>query len=60
VVFDGAKSDDDPGVQAAITSALAQAVSSGVAHPLDVHRGVFLQRCMAKALADLPDPEPAG
>ncbi len=60
VVFDGAKSDDDPGVQEAITSAFAQAVSSGVAHPLDVHRGVFLQRCMTTALADLPDPEPAG
>jgi predicted dehydrogenase len=59
VVFDGAKSDDDPGVQESITSALAQAVTSGVAHPLDVHRGVFLQRCMAKALSDLPAPPPA-
>jgi predicted dehydrogenase len=59
VVFDGAKSDDDPGVQESITSALAQAVTSGVAHPLDVHRGVFLQQCMAKALADLPTTPPA-
>ena len=60
VVFDGAKSDDDTGVQESITSALAQAVTSGVAHPLDVHRGVFLQRCITRALADLPDPRPAG
>ena len=54
VVFDSAKSDDDTGVQESITSALAEAVRSGVAHPLDVHRGVFLQRCMTRALADLP------
>jgi predicted dehydrogenase len=60
VVFDGAKSDDDTGVQESITSALVQAVSSGAPHPLDVHRGVFLQRCMTKALADLDDPRPAG
>ena len=31
VIFDGARSDDDPGVQESITSALAEAVSSGVA-----------------------------
>ena len=60
VIFDGAKSDDDPGVQESITTALAQAVSSGIAHPLDVHRGVFLQRCMTKALADLPATPPSG
>jgi predicted dehydrogenase len=59
VVFDGGRSDDDPGVQEAISSALAEAVSTGVAHPLDVHRGVFLQRCLAKALADLTVPAPA-
>ncbi len=59
VTFDGARSDDDPGVQESITSALAQAVSTGVPHPLDVHRGVFLQRCMAKALAELPAPPTA-
>ena len=39
VTFDGARSDDDAGVQESITTALAQAVSSGIAHPLDVHRG---------------------
>ena len=55
VVFDGGRSDDDD-VQEAITTAFADAVDSGVAHPLDVHRGVFLQRCMAAALADLAAP----
>ncbi len=60
VTFDGARSDDDAGVQESITTALAQAVGSGIAHPLDVHRGVFLQRWMTKALADLPAPPPAG
>ncbi len=54
VLFDGGRSDDDTGVQEAITSALAEAVASGAPHPLDVHRGVFLQRCMAEALAGLP------
>ena len=57
VVFDGGRSDDDDGVQEAITTAFADAVDSGVAHPLDVHRGVFLQRCMATALADLAAPD---
>ena len=56
VVFDGAKSDDDTGVHESITTALAEAVGSGVAHQLDVHRGLFLQRCLAKALADLRTP----
>ena len=60
MTFDGARSDDDAGVQESITTALAQAVGSGIAHPLDVHRGVFLQRWMTKALADLPAPPPAG
>src|SRR3954447_22597609 len=55
-VFDGARSDDDPDVQAAITSAFADAVNSGIAHPLDVHRGVFLQRLITTALADLTAP----
>ena len=53
VTFDGSKSDDDTGVQEAITSALAEAVASGSAHELDVHRGVFLQRWMTRALSDL-------
>jgi predicted dehydrogenase len=58
VVFDGARSDDDPDVQEAITSAFAEAAESGVAHPLDVHRGVFLQRLITSALADLAaDPQ---
>ena len=56
VVFDGAVSDDDTGVQEAITTAWTEAVTSGVAHPLDVHRGVFLQRCLTQALADLAAP----
>jgi predicted dehydrogenase len=59
VVFDGERSDDDAGVQEAISTALADAVSTGVAHPIDVHRGVFLQRCLAKALADLAVPAPS-
>lgn len=49
VLFDGARSDDDPDVQEAITTAFAEAVESGTAHPLDVHRGVFLQRLIAEA-----------
>ena len=60
VIFDGARSDDDPDVQESITSALAEAVSSGVGHALDVHRGVFLQRWMTEALADLPATPPSG
>ena len=58
VTFDGQKSDDDPDVQEAITTALAEAVATGTAHPLDVHRGVFLQRCMSEALAGLPARDP--
>jgi hypothetical protein len=58
VTFDGQKSDDDPDVQEAITTALAEAVASGTAHPLDVHRGVFLQRCMSEALAGLAARDP--
>ncbi len=58
VTFDGAKSDDDEEVQAAITTAFAEAVDSGTAHPLDVHRGVFLQHWMAQALAGLSARDP--
>ncbi len=58
VTFDGQRSDDDPDVQEAITTALAETVGSGTAHPLDVHRGVFLQRLMAEALAGLPARDP--
>jgi predicted dehydrogenase len=53
VAFDGQRSDDDGAVQEAITTALAEAVASGTSHPLDVHRGVFLQRLMSEALAGL-------
>ncbi len=49
VLFDGALSDDDEGVQESITTAFAEAVTSGVAHPLDAHRGVFLQRLIEEA-----------
>ena len=58
VVFDGAASDEDTGVQEAITTAFAEAADSGAPHPLDVHRGVFLQRCMSEALAGLPARDP--
>ena len=53
VAFDGQRSDDDGDVQEAITTALAEAVASGTSHPLDVHRGVLLQRLMSEALAGL-------
>ncbi len=56
VVFDGVRSDDDAGVQEAITSAFAETIETGTAHPLDVHRGVFLQRLITTALADLAGP----
>ena len=59
VIFDGDRSDDDADVQEAITTAFAEAVDSGVAHPLDVHRGVFLQRCMSEALAEPLRPRPS-
>jgi hypothetical protein len=49
VLFDGAASDDDPDVHEAITTAFAEAVDSGTPHPLDVHRGVFLQRLIEDA-----------
>ena len=49
VLFDGAASDDDPDVHEAITTAFAEAVDSGTPHPLDVHRGVFLQRLIEEA-----------
>jgi len=58
VTFDGRASDDDPDVQEAITTAFAEAIASGTAHPLDVHRGVFLQRWMSEALAGLPARDP--
>lgn len=58
VVFDGARSDDDAQVQEAITTAFAEAAETGTAHPLDVHRGVFLQHCMAEALAGLSARDP--
>ena len=49
VLFDGDRSDGDSGVQEAITTAFAEAVTSGVGHPVDVHRGVFLQRLIEQA-----------
>ena len=48
VVFDGARSDDDQQVGAALTAALADAVDTGVDHPTDVHRGLYLQRLLVR------------
>ena len=41
------------GAQRRIVAELAEAVRNGVPHPLDVHRGLHLQRLIAAAAADL-------
>jgi predicted dehydrogenase len=48
VAFDGRRSDDDPHVTVALTAALADAVETGADHPVDVHRGLYLQRLLAR------------
>lgn len=51
VLFDGARADRDPGVTTAITDALVSAVKTGERHPVDVHRGVHIQRLLVQAAA---------
>jgi predicted dehydrogenase len=51
VVFDGSASDEDLGVSAALTRALASAVETGEAPVVDVHRGLHLQRLLAQVEA---------
>ena len=51
VVFDGAQSDQDTGVGDAITRTLATAVETGRPAPVDVHRGLHLQRLVAQVEA---------
>lgn len=53
VVFDGAESDADEHVQEALTRALASAVETGTPAPTDVHRGLHLQRLLARAESSL-------
>jgi hypothetical protein len=48
VAFDGRRSDDDPHVTAALAASLADAVETGADHPVDVHRGLYLQRLLAR------------
>ena len=42
--------------QRRIVAELAEAVRTGTPHPLDVHRGLHLQRLIAAAAADLQLP----
>jgi predicted dehydrogenase len=53
VLFDGALADQEAGVPAAITSALATAVATGRPHPVDVRRGLELQRLLTQAESSL-------
>ena len=56
VVYDGSRSDSDQDVGAAITTALAVAVRTGEPHPIDVHRGLYLQGLLDQAQSSLsPD-----
>lgn len=48
IAFDGGRSDDDSHVTVALSTALAVAVETGADHPVDVHRGVYLQRLVAR------------
>ena len=48
IAFDGGRSDDDPDVTVALSTALADAVETGTDHPVDVHRGLYLQRLVAR------------
>jgi hypothetical protein len=52
-VFDGSRSDADPDVGSAITTALAVAVETGEPNPIDVHRGLYLQRLLEQAQSTL-------
>jgi predicted dehydrogenase len=52
-VFDGSRSDADPDVGSAITTALAVAVETGEPNPIDVHRGLYLQRLLEQAQSSL-------
>ncbi len=53
VVFDGGEADKDAGVSEAITRAFAAAVESGQPPPVDVHRGLHLQRLLAQVETSL-------
>jgi predicted dehydrogenase len=49
VRFDGSQADQEGEVMTAITAALADAVRTGKPHPVNVHRGLQLQRLIADA-----------
>ena len=50
---DAAGRDDIRAAMATIAAEFATAVRTGVAHPLDVHRGLFLQRLITTIERDL-------
>lgn len=49
VVFDGAASDGESGIEATLMEVFAEAVASGVPPEADVHRALHLQRLIAAA-----------
>jgi predicted dehydrogenase len=53
VIFDSSRSDADQDVGSSITTALAVAVETGEPNPIDVHRGLHLQRLLDQAQASL-------
>jgi predicted dehydrogenase len=49
VVFDGARSDEEPDVGEALMTAWTTAIETGVDAEVDVHRGLHLQRLLVEA-----------